>query len=324
MISGISNNPNVGDIFSNFDSLESNDFEKYQIYLHFDTAQVKSGGNAFVKNVYYKGSYPLSAFYATPPSGDYLFKTFFTVQDNAYGITKSKEFGSSFLGKGKIQINYDVASKDLTISCHQDEDGWSFYMKSSFNSSKDTGNGYFQEFSLKSKTFRDIDPGIFYSLHYEFTRDLEVIEEKTFKDHAGIELINDRAETYKTKLEIEDYSYRSMLLKIRNVISSHWKSLNLIERNSDDGVWWIEIEDRKLGKILKDKGIYDVNWRSLKLAGKTYADGSYYNILLNKYIYLVMKISGKDENDCEIYDWRSPFPIEIHARKSTSLCSDCA
>ena len=323
ILSSIHTNPNVGDIFSNYDKDNINDFSKYQIYLHFDTAQIKTGGNAFVKNVYYKGSYPASAFYLTPPSGDYLFKTFFSIQDNAYGITKKKEFGSSFLGQGRIEVNYDVTSKDLTFSCHKDEDWWSFYMKSNFNSTEGSGNGYFQEFSMKAKSFRGIDPGIYYSLHYEFSKDLDVIEDKTFKDFSGIELVNDKEDTYKTKLEIEDFEYKSKLLKIRNIITSHWKSLNLIEKNSDDGIWWIEIEDRKLGQILKAKDIYDINWRSLKLSGKTYSNGYYYNILLNKYIYMVLKVNGKNENDCEMYDWRSPFPIEVHSRKSASLCCSC-
>ena len=218
------------------------------------------------------------------------------------------EFGSEFLVGGKTKIDYDPVSKDLKLAFSYREDAFSASGMCIYNSDDLKENGYVQEFMLRSKDINGTNDHIGLDLHYEFNYDLEVIEDKTTKEYSYINPMNNIAKFFEATLYIQDYEVKSKLIKLRNILKSHWKAFNLVEK--DEGIYWIEIEDTKLGEYLKSKNLYDeAKWRSLKIVKEEFHDNYFYHVLTNKYVYIVLKINAKKESDCEIYDWGVLFPM---------------
>lgn len=307
VISRVKTNPLVGDIMTNYDRWHVNDMDEYQRYMQWDSKAINTYENSFVKNIFFKGSYPQSAMYETPPSGDFLFNKYYKTYDVNEKIFKH-EFGSEFLVRGKTKIDYDPVSKDLKLAFSYREDAFSASGMCIYNSDDLKENGYVQEFMLRSKDINGTDDHIGLDLHYEFNYDLEVIEDKTTKEYSYINPMNNIAKFFEATLYIQDYEVKSKLIKLRNILKSHWKAFNLVEK--DEGIYWIEIEDTKLGEYLKSKNLYDeAKWRSLKIVKEEFHDNYFYHVLTNKYVYIVLKINAKKESDCDIYDWGVLFPM---------------
>lgn len=64
----------AGDFHSSYTEREMQAWNRYQSYINMDKIPVCSAGTSVLKHVHFKGSYPLSAWEADPPSGDYLFR----------------------------------------------------------------------------------------------------------------------------------------------------------------------------------------------------------------------------------------------------------
>lgn len=62
------------------------------------------------------------------------------------------------------------------------------------------------------------------------------------------------------------------------------------------------IEDPKAAEYLQKKDIKDIPFRSLRMISQTYKDGAYYQILCNKYLYIVLKVTGKNQENVDVYD----------------------
>ena len=52
------------------------------------------------------------------------------------------------------------------------------------------------------------------------------------------------------------------------------------------------------------------------MIGQTYLDGYYYQILVNKYIYIILKTNANNEDDCDIYDFGVLFPLKYASYKA--------
>lgn len=127
---GIGRNPDAGDSYTTYSRLSDYSKNQYQIYLELD-ANSKRGVAQF-KNVFFKGGFPQSAFLANSPSGDFVFKRFFK---SYVGNPKAKSvFGDSFTTEGKLNVNYDIDTKDFTIWADYDDKDVHMYGKSKFNS----------------------------------------------------------------------------------------------------------------------------------------------------------------------------------------------
>ena len=51
----------------------------------------------------------------------------------------------------------------------------------------------------------------------------------------------------------------------------------------------------------------DLPFRELSLVSQSYVNGNYYQILMNRYVYMILKLSGTAFDNADIYD------IGIHA-----------
>lgn len=310
LFNNIKTNSDVADFFSNYNENDINNFNKYQLYLMIDTPNIKNQSNALVKNVFYKGSFPASSFYKNPPSGDYMFRKFFSIQTNNYGQIKEKEFGQSFIEKYKMKVEYDINTKNLLFWSKFETPECSYYLKSKFNST----SGSFQEAEIKSKSFTHFDDYIAYSFHKEYDINLNNITENNVSNTHNLIPINEQYAPYATKLYIDDYEVKSTLITLKNYLKAHWKTLNLIEK--ENSIYNIEFEDSKAGQIEKEKGLSIVEYRALKMIGQTYLDGYYYQILVNKYIYIILKTNANNEDDCDIYDFGVLFPLKYASYKA--------
>lgn len=290
----IHKNSNTADIYTTYDRLNNYGKNQYQMYLELDANNKNE--TAQFKNVFFKGSFPQSAFLSNSPSGDFVFKRFFkSYVDNK----KAKSiFGDSFVTESQLNVNYDIDTKDFVLWAEYDDKDVHIYGKTKFNSQ----NGHYQEFSLESKPIdvHHLDQVIKYSFHREYDKDLNHLPENDVLEKVNIRPIGDYVSAFETKLIIEDTDIKNESIKILNCVKSFWSAINLQE-NAYGGYDMI-IEDIKVNDYLLKKGIKDVPFRSFNMLSQTYKDGNYYQILCNRRLYIVLKYNEKTPDDIDIYD----------------------
>jgi len=171
-LSGIYKNPLFGDIFTKYDRLQTGDknWIFYQKYLNENV--ISSNGNTLVRNVHFRGGWPEEYLSMDPPSGDYLFHKFAKSYIRNKGMADEKhisaEFGEEFSYVFPFNINYDIISKNLTLSSFYKECISSLLYTADNNITNFSGNininaksiynsenGIYQEFNLVSNSFND-------------------------------------------------------------------------------------------------------------------------------------------------------------------------
>jgi hypothetical protein len=292
---GIATNPLAGDVYTTYDRLNNYNSNQYQMYLELD-ANRKSGTAQF-KNVFFKGSFPQSAFLTRMPSGDYVFKRFFkSYVDNP----KAKAvFGDDFTVEGKLSANYDIDSKDFVLWSEYDDKDVHIYGKVKFNSEE----GHFQEFSLESKPIdvNHMDQVIKYSFHREYDVKLNHIQENDVMEKVNIKPVGDYIPALEAKLMIEDTDVKNEAKKILDMVRSYWTSINLQENSS--GGYDMVFEDAGAEEELAKRDLKDVPFRSFNVLSLAYKNGFYYQILCNRRMYIVLKYSESKPDDIGIYDF---------------------
>ena len=258
VISKIGENPNTGDFISTNDKLNNYKQNQYQMYLELDTHNKKN--IVEFKNVYFKGSFPESSFFTANPSGDFVFQQFFkSYVDNR----KAKAvFGDCYNLHPQMNLDYNILTKDLTLSAMHEDDTLMMRGFAKFNSK----NGCVQEFEFKSKPVPNADPEKYvrFAFHREYDKEFNHLKDKDI------------------------------------VIKQNMRPISDIENNNNG--YDMVIEDSRFGDEMKKKGLDTVRFRSLDAIGQA-GDGDYiYQILANKYLYIVLKISANDPNDVEIFD----------------------
>ena len=162
ILSNIKHNDLVGDFFGSKNKNMINESNKLFSYLTFDSS-IKSDNQAIVKNVYFKGGFLKDNMFAYPPSGDFMFDTFYKTYNKEEQIIKS-EFGQTFHNLSKINISYNINDKNLIITSKHMDNKYVANFKNVLNSS----TGIIQEFHIESKlNIKKI--GLLY--HKEYNKD---------------------------------------------------------------------------------------------------------------------------------------------------------
>ena len=162
ILSNIKHNDLVGDFFGSKNKNMINESNKLFSYLTFDSA-IKSDNQAIVKNVYFKGGFLKDNMFSYPPSGDFMFDTFYKTYNKEEQIIKS-EFGQTFHNLSKINISYNINDKNLIITSKHMDNKYVANFKNVLNSS----TGIIQEFHIESKlNIKKI--GLLY--HKEYNKD---------------------------------------------------------------------------------------------------------------------------------------------------------
>ena len=304
ILANVKHNTLVGDFFSNYDKFLINEWTKYQSYLIIDYNLTSFNNNSFVKNVYFKGGFNESDMNEYQPSGDFLFNKFYKV----YNTGNSSEFGQNFSELSKIDISYDYNSKNLIITSKNSNKDYLIHIKNVLNSS----TGIIQEFEFDSKlNIKRIGM----KFHKEYDKNLnEKINAHIFEKY-NINVFNGQYGLSPVLLKADSYDHKQVISKILNLIKSLWNSINLVEQTSTR--YEMQFEDVKFKDILYEKELENVNFRTLTLINQNYYNGYYYNVLCNEYLYIVLKVNIKDENDIDIYDI-GPF-IPIYFQENSAI-----
>ena len=305
VLSQIHKNPLYGDIFRKSDRLAliSNQWTKFQYYLN--TENSLNDGNAIINNVYYKGGFPEEYLKMNPPSGDYLLnkfcRTYIKNKGTADEKTLSSEFGQSIKYLMPMHLNYEILSKDLTLSTEYHDTRINVTASSIYNSQK----GIVQDFELISNPFnRKI---IKMHLGCAVDKNFKDLYDKSIKELKNISLFNTRGIRYDVQFKVQDYQVKNIMNKIINFINVYKNAIEL--REIDVARFEMIIEDSKAGKILQDKDLKDVNFKTFTMPHQQFLNGYYYQILLNKYVYIVLKQNAEKEDDVDIYDVGSLVPL---------------
>lgn len=99
--------------------------------------------------MYFKGGFDESSSKINPPSGDFLFDKFYKSYDN--NKKASLQFGENFIEMSKVNVSYNIKTKDLIIISKNELIPFMYEMKNILNSK----NGIIHEFFIKSKKFQD-------------------------------------------------------------------------------------------------------------------------------------------------------------------------
>ena len=304
-LSKIHVNPLFGDIYRKSDrlSLISRQWQKYQNYLYNEN--VKNDGNAFISHVYYKGGFPQECLKMNPPSGDYLFnkfcKTYIKNKGAADERIISSEFGDSLKYMSPLNLNYNILTKNLILSTDYHDSRVNITASSIYNSQR----GITQDFNLISNPF--YGKVIKIHLGHSVDKEFKDLNDKIIKELKNVSLFNTRGIRYEVQFKIQDNQVKRIMTKIINFISIY---KNIIElREVDENKFEMVIEDSKAGKILKDKDLYDINFRTFTMLYQDILKGYYYQILLNRYVYIVLKQNAENEEDVDIYDFGPLVPL---------------
>lgn len=292
LLLNIKNNKLVGDFFSSSDKYLINAWDKYQSYLHFDYKSCSFDNQSIIRNVWFKGGFNKDDMNKYPPSGDFLFNTFYKKYDNDMK-TYISEFGQSFSEMSKIEISYDPNSKNLIITSKNNSNNYFMYIKNILNSSA----GIIQEFEFESKlNIKKIGM----KFHKEFDKNLnEKSNSYVFEKH-NINVFNGQFGLRTPLLKANSNDHKNISLKILNLIKSMWNSINLVEQTNTR--YEMQFEDVKFKDILLEKNLEEYQFRSLTLINQSYQNNFYYYVLCNEYIYVVLKVNVKNDDDVEIYD----------------------
>ena len=254
---GLPNDGDVaGDFHSDYTEREMGAWNRYQSYINMDKISTTVGGTALLKNVYFKGSHPLSAFEADPPSGDYIFRQFFT---------ETKEFGATFFDKGELKHSFDFETNTLKISTiinGENEDGTKTYTATASAEFPSSG-GCKYDFSFESIPFNDTKAA--YSFHRDYDENYNLNTNTFVENRENIQPVSDELKDspyFGTRMFIDDQNEKDTLINLRHFLERmtlkdpktgelvYGDTFELIEKKNN--VWWLEIHDTNLGKTLKD------------------------------------------------------------------------
>ena len=136
--------------------------------------------------------------------------------------------------------------------------------------------------------------------HKEFDKNLNEKTSASIFEKYNVNVFNGQYGLKPVLLKAHSNEHKAKVSKILNLIKSMWNSINLVEQTNTR--YEIQFEDKKFKDILYEKNLETINFRTLTLINQSYSNGFYYYVLCNEYIYIVLKINGKDENDIDIYD----------------------
>lgn len=305
LISNIKTKTEVGDFFSSDDSNLTNKWQKYQNPLTNDSSIYPDNKSIF-KAVYFKGGFNEDDLYGVPASGDFLFNYFYKTYTN--NKKAKSEFGNSMIEYSKVNVSYDIETKNLNINSINDLTNFKYEMNNILNSRK----GVVYDFSLKSKLFKEHN--IEFAIHKEYDSDYKENYKASKIITNNINLINGQYNLRSVLFLISDQNELSERTKIINGLTSFWKSVNLIETHSNK--YRIEIEDPKYGDYIKAKRMENILYRDLNVVQNIFKDGFYYQVLMNNYIYIVLKIDANDENLIDIFDIGKFIPMTFMSQSA--------
>ena len=308
ILSKIKYNTLVGDIFSNYDKHLIMKWNDYQNFLTFDNVR-DSEGTAFLKNVYFKGGFAEEDILAFPPSGDFLYKhfskTYIKNKNTSSEQLISAKFGDSFLNNINMFLNYNIDSKNLTFSASFNDNNIKVKLLSVFNSEK----GIYQQFymdsvtNIKSKMIR-------FNFERELDNNFDLVKNKSKTQTKNVVLYNSLIPGKEIQFEMEDPIFKERSLKILNILNSYKNSIELNEL--DNQVYEITFNNSRIGSILKSKGLLDIPFRKFILVSQSYVNGNYYQILMNGYVYLILKLSSSSFDNADIYDFGVHAPLKFN------------
>ena len=70
--------------------------------------------------------------------------------------------------------------------------------------------------------------------------------------------------------------------------------------------------DSKTRAILRSKGLLELPFRQLVLVSQSFVNGNYYQILMNRYVYMILKLSGTSFDNADIYDFGIHAPLKFN------------
>ena len=308
VLSKMKYNTLVGDIFSNYDKHLIMKWNDYQNFLSMDMIQ-DGEGNAFLKNVYFKGGFAEDDIMAAPPSGDFLYKhfskTYIKNKNTSSERLVSAKFGDSFIDKMSMHLDYNIDSKNLTLSATFNDNNIDVKMLSVSNSEK----GIHQQFYMDSIT-KTKSKMIRFNFEREIDKNFDIVSSKSKTQTKNVILYNSLIPGKEIEFEMEAPEFKDRSLKILNILNAHKKSLELNELN--DNVYEMAFNNSKIGAILRSKGLLELPFRQLVLVSQSFVNGNYYQILMNRYVYMILKLSGTSFDNADIYDFGIHAPLKFN------------
>lgn len=313
ILSNVKNDPLVGDFFSYVNKYSVNESNKFTSYLSIEK---QTTNMSTVKNVYFKGGFSYDCLSGVPPSGDFMFNTFYKDYKVSDEKIKSSDFGQHFTNNSNLNISYDTTLKNLIITSKYSDEKYYANFKNILNSS----NGIVQEFEIFTnlKTSK-----IGMKLHKEYDKDLNEYSDRFKIEKFNVNIFNGVGPNNNILFKADLNDHKVTVFKILNLIKSLWNSINLREqKNEYNTIYNMEFEDFKFNNELTKKNLEDVKFRTLILS-KEFTENDYiYQILCNDYIYIILKIDKFDSSNVDIYDI-GPF-VELSLQQKHEILYEIA
>jgi hypothetical protein len=196
-----------------------------------------------------------------------------------------------------MNLNYDIDNKNLTLIGNFDDNNYMVEATSIFNSEK----GIYHKLFIESKVSQNENKKIRFNFERACDKNFDIISEKTKNQTKNVILFNNLIEGREIKFDFEKSEFKDLSRKILNIFGIYKNSLELNEISP--GQFEAIFNESKIGNIMKAKGVYDIPFRTFTTNYQTFLNGCYYQVLINKYMYLVIKSSAADQDSVDIYDY---------------------
>ena len=284
----------IADLPSNIALINS--FPRFNIYQDYITPDPIQNEIFGFKYVYFKGGFPLSAFVSNPSSGDYLFQHFYSeyptnLNDIYNSDIVSTEFGNSYTDALIPTYDYNIETKDLMIYSNFTNERYHSYVSSIMNST----SGITQTIKLNNMIpEKPISLEFIRSINNEFLINSELSKNNL----QNVNLWNDKftnSEETNIRFKIEYDKERMRLNGIKQLIDMCWDNLNL--KDIDEDIYQLECDNPIFINAIKNLHCSYNAFTTLKQKQIKQIDNITYTLLLNNYIYFILKSNEvKNEN----------------------------
>lgn len=274
-------------------------FEIWQDYVIPDPIMSETFG---FKIVYFKNGFPISAFTAQNPSGDFLFQQFYSEEPRYLPFNENHEynspiisaqFGISYTDAIIPEYYYDAKNKVLKICGIENNARYNVKIQSEISSI----SGITQSIQLNNKY-----PAVPIKLQWKrsVNDQFDIIKEYKISNLKNVNIWNypkDSKEEF-VRFQLQSKLYRKKLKQLKRITLSTWDYLDLQQLESDSGVRYFKlVSDNPLFYNLNEE--FEINNEALTIfteKKKCKCERKTYTLLINNYLYFVLY---KDQ----IYDW---------------------
>lgn len=204
------------------------------------------------------------------------------------------EFGTSYSDNLTITYDYNINSKELTITGDND----CFRYNISIGSRISAASGITEHFILHNKV-KDVP--ISFEKIVKINTKMEIIDNILNTENINI-WKSPGSDIVDIKFRIEDAQHKKTLIELRKLIELYWNNLNIEEH---DSIYILNTTNIELNALFKGFNTILDNLICLSTKWECIVDDITYTLIANNYFYFVLrsKLVADEDYEDDIYDW---------------------